>query len=684
MSAPPNIALDEEGSATVDAREYPFIPPTDYDTANQVAGDMSGVQTGWLFGGVTIHNTGSPTPELVVRRTAAEELAQVRQEFVPPVRFDLAYQMLTMHRVVVLCGAGTGRTFTGRRLLDDQGVTDIADLDPYCRLGRISESDLHQGEGYLWDASGQGERPLTGWEFQRTATLVRAMGCFLVIVLDSTRQAPTTASSCTIVLAPPDPAEVAMRVLDHRCIDDGEQAKNVLKCDLVIALAESDPPEKAERAALLAREVAGGRRDVADALEALGEDVDRAVASSLVDWSATEYSMSLAIALLEDYPFDEVAAYARRLDERIRSAELLKDEPLRPRQVFAIPRNKLLNDVCAVTIKREHPRHPGLTEETVRFIRQGWGDAVLRHVWREYHVSHAVIRDWMCAPALLGSFSGASARALCTVITGVPAHDPLRLVDHLASRHAVVQRELAARVLNRLAAAHGLRPLVERTLENWVAVGSIYRKWTAALVYGSEFGRRDPDLALVQLTHLGNSPNERVQNAVVRGVLDLLSRPKAEEKVLNKVMSWFRISSFDRPDCLHTVALGVAIWVVGFKRDPDHVTLDPVLLAERYPEQVSILADAVLDDQQFGPLALAYLSQLAWLADAQRGWRGPWPSTDESAELVRLVALLVPDLRWWSRRRVVAALSERHPTRRTEIRWIFRVARKIQRTTRSS
>ncbi|MGH3908330.1 MAG: hypothetical protein ACRDTE_29720 [Pseudonocardiaceae bacterium] len=686
MSAPPDLDLDEETSGPADPREHAYIPPAAYGTANHTGHDMTGVQAGYVFGGLTYNNNPVPPlqlPELVVRRAAADELSQVRREFVRPGRFDQAYQVLSDHRVVVLCGKGTGRTFAGRRLLDDQGVTEVVDLNPDRRLGSINESELLRGEGYLWDASDQGEHPFTVREFHRAATLVRAVGCRLVVVLDNRRQAPTEVSSHTVVLTPPDPLNVAVAVLDHRCPDAGEQAKQVLTCDLDSALAEGDPPQKAERAAHLAVEVAEGKREVADALGALTEDVEHAVAVSFDGWSATEYSMLLAVALLEDHPFDEVAAHATRLDDMIRIAELPKDKTLRPRRIFATPRNKLLDDIRAITVEREHPRHPGLREETVRFTRQDWANAVLRHAWREYHVLHTVLRDWMCRPALLERFGGASERALCTLITGVPAHDPLRLVDHLASRHAVVQRESAARVLKRLADAHDLRPLVEQTLESWVAVGSVHRKWTAALVYGSEFGQRDPNHALVQLSRLGHTPNERVQNAVVRGVLDLLSQPETQGHVLNAVPSWLRESSFDRSDGLRTVALGVAMWVVGFSRDPDSVLVDPVLLAEQYPEQVRILVEAILDDPRFGPLALNHLSQLTWVADLQRYRQGYWSVTDESAELLRLATLLAPDLRWLPRRRVVAALGEQHPARRTEIRRILRIARKIQRAKHS-
>ncbi|MGH3943074.1 MAG: hypothetical protein ACRDTG_31515 [Pseudonocardiaceae bacterium] len=682
MNIPLQVNTDEEASGPAEACEYMYIPPAAPDMDNQVDGEMSGVQAGWVYGDITVDNSSSllpSLPELVARRVAVEELEQVRHEFVEPARFDDAHRELAAHHIVVLCGTGTGRTFAGWRLLADQGITDIVDLNPDRRLGSISESDLLPGEGYLWDVSDQGRHPFTGWEFNRAAAFGRSVGCHLVIVLDNRQQAPPEVSRYITELRPPDPVEVAVAVLDHRYPQVREQAKQVLKCDLADALAESDPPEKAVRAALLAMEIVTGRCETTDALDALSEDAEHAVTAVLEGWSVIEYSMSLAVALLEDRSFDEVAAQAIKLDKMIRTAESLPDTPLLPRQIFAISRHKLLADIRAVTIKREHPRRPGLTEETVRFARQGWRDAVLRLVWREYHESRAVFRDWMCAPALLDRFSSAAVRALCTLITEVSAYE---LVDHLASRHSVKQRQLAARVLTRLAGAHGLRPLVEQTLESWVTSDSVYRQFTSALVYGSGFGVQDPHQALYQLTSLGCSSNVKVQNAVVGGILGLLSQPMNQENVLNTVVSWLSQSSLGS-ECLHTVALGVGMRVVGFSRDSSPETVDSVLLAKQYPEQVSILAKGILEDQRFGHAALMRLAKLACFVDLSRLRQREFFPTHESAELLRLVTNFAPDLRWWPRRRAVAALSRQYPARRTQIRRIFRTASKLQRAERS-
>jgi len=52
------------------------------------------------------------------------------------------------------------------------------------------------------------------------------------------------------------------------------------------------------------------------------------------------------------------------------------------RIVFAKSKDELLTDILAVCTVRDHPRHAGLREETIRFERQDWAVAVLRHAHR--------------------------------------------------------------------------------------------------------------------------------------------------------------------------------------------------------------------------------------------------------------------------------------------------------------
>lgn len=667
--------IESATTAEQESNEYPFMLPA---TVNQAGRDLNGVQAGSIFGSVTYHHhSASAIPELMVRRATAEEMDQLHNHFIHPKGFGDANRILSCYHVVILYGKGAGRTFAGRRLLHDQGVSAVIDLNVDRVLRSIQDTDLRHNEGYLWDVGGSVDHPFTDWEFHHVASLMREASSWLVIVLDSRRQAPGEASGHTVKLSPPEPLEVAMTSIDLLSNTLAEQAKQVLKRDLSAALTEHDPPQKALRAALLAVDVADGKLGTADALQSLNQEAENAVAIAFESWSLIEHSMLLAVALLEDQPLDEVVQHAKELDDLIRKAELPEDKPLRPRRIFATPTNKVLEEIRARTVVREHPRHPGLREKTVSFIRHDWAHAVLRHVWREYPVVHEVLGDWMCTPSLLARFRGGSERALCTLITEVPAHDPLRLLDRLAARPTLAQRELVVGVLNRLAHTHNLEPLVEQTLEDWVESGTINRKWTAAVAYGSEFGQRNPSYALRQLERVGRSNSSRVQSGVIRSLLVMLSRPETEKSAIEILVPWLWSFRHGQPDGLRMVALGVGIWATGFIRDPEHVALDPASLAERYPEALRTLAEHIVCDSLLGPPAVAYLSRLMKRAELEQKRQLAPSNDDASAELLRLVSLLTPNLRWSTRRKRANELAEQHPIRRSKIRRIFKMASQL-------
>jgi hypothetical protein len=245
----------------------------------------------------------------------------------------------------------------------------------------------------------------------------------------------------------------------------------------------------------------------------------------------------------------------------------------------------------------------------------------------------------------------------------------------------MAHRELAAATLTRLAVVHKLLPLVKQTLEDWVDTERVYPKCTAALVYGSRFGRRDQHAALAQLARIGRSTSEQVQDAVTRGLLEMLTRPDCRGHVFGTVVSWLEDAPepMRPPDGLRTVGLKLGMWVVGFYPEIGFNPVDPATLADEYLSEVSFLTEHILCDKRFGPWALSRLSRLETKADWER-LAEPDTSTAR-VELVRILTLVAPDLRRWQRRRTVTRLCKAHPTRRTEIRRIFRTARKIQRAT---
>ncbi|GAA4870698.1 hypothetical protein [Saccharopolyspora cebuensis] len=648
-----------------DDPEFRFVPRS--KATNTAGGDNSGVQAGTVLGDITLNGAMSAEPDLCVRRAAEEELREVTGQFVAPGKYDEAGRVLRAYRIVVLCGRGTGRAHAAKRLLVDAGLSEIIEVNRDRALRSVRVEELDEGIGYVWHLDEVRDTEIEDGGFEQLAGVIRAAGCWLVIVLDHHVQSCSAAQAKTITLTAPDALEVAASAIRYQCPDDSEGPIGEVKTSLADALLPVDPPEKAVRAAELAIRVHNEELTAAEASAELLEDVGPAVDRWFAGWSVREYALALAVAVLEGEPFDVVASNAWELDEAVRTAELPEDKPLRPRRVFDKSRENLLRDIRATVVAREHPRHPGLVEETVRFERQGWARAVLCHAWREYPALHGVLGTWLCSRAFPGE---AARRAITTITCDVPAHDPLRLVNELAGGRRWADRLLAAATVVQLADEERLRPLVEQTLEEWTGSDHAYRQATAALILSSSFGQQNVRSSLVRLARIARSPRQVPQNTVVAGVLGMLSDQVEPELVLREVLGWS--APQHQRTGLRRVGLAVGLWVAGLCSGVD---FDVRGLAQSCPDEIGTLVRRVMADPEYGELAVDHLLGLALHAR--------WDD-EKAADLVRITSLVVPDLRWWRRHRRVAALRACHPHRRSAISRVFRAARRAERDLRTA
>lgn len=632
------------------------------ETENTAYRDVNGLQTGVLNGIVNIGDNAGQV-DLVARRATHVELRDVSDHFVRTRGLDEAEWILRRENLVILAGQDTGRTWAAMRLLCDVGVTAVATLNNQRALGSVREEELDPGLGYVWDVRDSADLPFREREVEECASVMRSSGCWLVVVLKDRGQAKDVARENTVGLDAPDPVEVALAAVRRHRPDDAEAPSSVVKNELSVALNPGDPPGKAAEAADLAIRVVEGELSPHDATQRVREDVSIAVARWFGDWTAREYPMALAVAVMEDEPYDEVVGLARKLDDAIRTAELPEDKNLRPRRVFDKPKAQILQDIRARVDERAHPRHQGLEEETVRFDRRGWAEALLCHAWQQHSSLEPILHEWLC-----WEISQHKARnALCTIIARVPAHEPLRVVSQLASRERWIDRKLAVQTLVNLAERHDLFPLVEQTLDQWAKSGGARQKWTAANVYGSSFGQRDFDdrHVLAQLAEIGLSSQQTPQKAVVGAVLTMLRQQEKRKMVIDHLVAWSDVRH--RYEGLRQVSCGLTLWLVGIYTGEG---LDFSSVSKEFRPQINTLFQRVLSDTEFGHHALEHLCDLTL--------RTRW--SEESADkLIELASVIAPDLRWWRRRRAVKELVEQHPARRTDICRIFRTARGCQR-----
>ncbi|WP_330271144.1 hypothetical protein OG205_28860 [Lentzea sp. NBC_00516] len=640
--------------------EARYIP----EKKNVTNGDMRGIQVSDITGDINYYaSVASEKADLIVRYAAPQDIEDVRSEFVVPGGFAAAVSILRKESVVVLCGEGTGRTFTARRMLvDDLKITKIADMNRSRTIGSIREPELEQEAALVLDLRGTRDRPFTDLDFTQCLRVVKDAGCRLVILLDHLFQTPNSASKHAVALTAPSAVEVALATLRRRGHVDGP-VQLTIKGDLAAAL-EGASPDKAVRAADLAVQVQEGEIEVAAAITSLKEEVTDAVARWFEDLDVRGHAYSFAVAVLENQPVEHVWQRAWALDQNIRKARLPDDGKLRPRCPLIQPSDQTLREIRATVEERAHPKHKDLKEETIRFERHDWARGVFMHMWRQYPAAQEILRDWMCEDATFDRFQAESVKAVCDVVRNVPAHEPLAVIENLASQRLYGRRALAARAMEVLMDDDIMRPLVEKTIERWTRYGNAYEKWTVARVYSSEFGRRNLTASLAKLTEIGKSEKYTPQNAVVFGVLSMLATKEIRGIALDTVVSW--TGARYRRTGLQSITLALGLWVIGFyKHSQDYF----VEFAEAFPKQVTDLFKHVLADPEFGELLLEHLGELAIHAR--------WDE-EKASELIRLTRLIAPDLSWWRRRDAVEAVIFQHPTKRSEIHRIFRIARKVQ------
>ncbi|MBW4717121.1 hypothetical protein [Saccharothrix obliqua] len=617
--------------------EIRFIP------GNSVDGPFTGIQVGIVNGDVRLG--GDRVPRLVVLRATSAELDDVRHHFTPPGGYGTARRVLLERGVVVLTGHGAGRSYTARRLLVEAGVAAVAEANPELPLGAFH--GLAADTGYVWDVRDSARDPFDRAEFERVERLVRATGSRLVIVLDEPVRAPSSAAAHVVPLTAPPAFDVAREELRRRCPDDHTEPLRVLVEDL--ALEDGASPEKAVRAADLAVRVHRGL-DRDTALQALREHVEQAVERHLAERTDLEFALSFAVALLENQPYDEVVARALTLAEALRATSP-DDEPPR---AFSLSKRDVLTAVAATTTVRDHPDYPGLAEETVHFTRQGWADAVLRKLWRDYPLAHDVLWRWMSDRDMTTRFADAVQRAVVAIVTGIPAHEPLRLVHDLARRGAVAHQELAAKVVARLDGRY--RDLVSRTVESWTT-GTAYEQATAVWFSLAPSESRPLAEALRRLELIARSAKATPRNAVVAAVLELLRTEEHRADVLDRVESWLANRR------LAHVALPLAMWITGYY--PYALAVE---LTEAHPARMRALAHHALTAPESRDAAVERLVELADEARLR---------DSSAARLVHLTLLLTPTFRWPARHRAVVALSAAHPASRGALRHAFRVAARV-------
>ena len=650
-----------------DPRDAKFIPtkvPAEAATGtNEATGDNHGIiQANTIEGDVHQHlhaPAGPAEPDLVSGGPTPDELAAAGDFFVWRGGFDEAGRRLERHGVVLLEGNGTGWFIAAVRLLLGVGVNGIAQLNPPRHLNDERAKGLRAGVGYVWQARQSFEE----FQFNDVRGAIKKVGGRLVVLVHRPKEVPDALHDLVVRLEAPDPMEVAKACVRAESSPDEDKQLRVLEETFGGVLRTGTSPREAVRAADLAIRLTAGELGENEANEQFNEKLSGAVGRwfDTERW-LTEYVAMVAVSVLEDLTSDRVFAEAELLERAIREAELPPDKKPRPRRVFQFSRDELLATISAKVERRGHPLYEGLTEETVTFARHNWARALLRHAWVQYPALQPILADWLARTSFVKGVA-----ALCTVILDVPASDPLSYVRDFAGGSNFAKRMFAAVTLSQLATEHDCRGLVAETLDLWIEQRSgVWRKTTAAMVYGFAYGAREPQHALSQLERIGRTGSPQQQNWVVWAVRELFRRPDNQIIVLQAMCRWVYVA--DRTEGLRTVALSVGWALVGI--DPDPEFWFPPAVEQDRPTVRRLLVALfwhVMRDEVFGAKALQLMLELALSAQYDPKARD------------RLTKLMDMILDGGGRRLAMRRLVEHHPRYRRRIRRLFRLCRLLER-----
>jgi hypothetical protein len=270
--------------------------------------------------------------------------------------------------------------------------------------------------------------------------------------------------------------------------------------------------------------------------------------------------------------------------------------------------------------------------------------------------------------------------ALSTLISRVPARDRIGELERLVVSGTLRMWGLAAATLARLEDMRGFADLVEQTVRRWEASRTVQHRCASVVYFGYRFHRSEQGELLDRITEIAKDPRPQVRDTVVATVLSLLSKSERVDVLLPMVVDWStERRSLRNKDGRRAIALDIGMFMLGLSdeaRDAD-LDIDVLDLAATFPLECRYLLRRIMESPRHAGDVIDTMVDLAWWYPLLGVDRRATAALDN---LILLARLLAPDLRRWRRRRAVAELGHRYPRRRRTLRFIFRTARRAERS----
>lgn len=445
----------------------------------------------------------------------SEVLAELINRYVPPAGYETFVTLLSSTRLLVLRGApGTGRTTTGLRLLAKLSDS-VARFGPDTDLRELTAADLEPQSGYLHEL-----RPHSVLPAPVQVDLLRdhlaERECYLVIIAPHDIRYRDSFEGCIADCPLPDPGEVFQRAVEYEIGRLPEQDQVLRRvAEKARPTGSGGPQTPAEVRWLVAHmmSTAATNGTVADPDLLSGNLAARYVSAWFEplaglpvtaegDEAIRLAAFRIALAVLNDNPFNLVIEAAEDLAEQILTARSPRRTPGRP--VFAHHWEDYAANSRAST-------GPG----TVRFITAtapasmvAFEDdrlplAVLGRAWAMHNLRDPLLnwleelsndpRPWVYMRAAL---------VIGLLTSWDFSYAFYGRIDPWARSKELQRRWIAAVALDEASRNDDVAPVVREMLEDWCE-GTFEQRWTGAMALGYELGMRDPDKTLKELRKLG-------------------------------------------------------------------------------------------------------------------------------------------------------------------------------------
>ena len=420
---------------------------------------------------------------------------------------------LSSTRLLVLRGApGTGRTATGLRLLA-RLANSVARFGPDTDLRALTTADLEPQSGYLHELS-PGSVPPAPAEVDRLRDYLAECGCYLVLIASHDIRHRDSFDGCIADCPLPDPEEVFRQAVEYERSRLPGQEQVLRQATAIARPGGTQTPAEVHWLVAHLISTAATSHPLVD-LDLLNSDLAARYVSAWFeplaglpvtgegDEEVRLASFRIALAVLNDSPFDLVAKAAEGLAEKILITRSPRRKPGRP--VFARHREDYVANSRASmtpgTVKYFTVTAPATI---VAFDDDRLPLAVLRQVWAVHNLRDPLL-SWLES---LSNDRRPQVYMRAALAIGLLTSWDFSYIFHERIEPWAVSEEprrrwTAAVALDEASQNIDVAPVVREILDDWCEKDSFARRWTAAIALGYDLGLHDPDKTLKELRKLG-------------------------------------------------------------------------------------------------------------------------------------------------------------------------------------